>query len=151
MRALRLYQMTKPLWPFRIKILDGAVYGPTSAHFPTLSAAYDHAELQVAPPSGRYRRQDEWRGLALWAFFQALHESARAAYELGRKEIRRDEVTIAVFDEQMRVNLSADKCWIAEFLLYKAHNPSEPNSQNFPSGHADADEAGGSKLCSSGA
>jgi hypothetical protein len=55
----------------------------------------------------RMEGEGDWQQLAVWAFYQSLHELTERG-ENFRKHVRLDDVTYVEFDRKMKFNLSDD-------------------------------------------
>jgi len=113
-RTRLVFEQAKKLWPVLIPIDDGELYGGNSAFFPSLSKAWDSAEVLA-------KELDEVDKLGVWGLYCCLHELARKRLKIGGCEIKISEVRMMRFDFQMRRNL-VEPCWANEERLYNIAN-----------------------------
>lgn len=98
-------------WPTDIRIDDATDVVAGGGMFPTLSRTWNELET-------RFSDADEWRKLAVWAFFQAAHNLAVSSYRSRRASISLIDISIADFERFMLKNL-ADESWDNERQFFE--------------------------------
>jgi hypothetical protein len=104
MKLELLYNLVQSLWPEKIAIDDAIVFSEISGRFPQLVKANDDAEVVV---EDRNIYNDLHR-LAVWSFYQEIHEIALQSHWLGRTHLSSTDVTILMFDVRVRLNLKGE-------------------------------------------
>ena len=110
----KLLEKTRERWPlcFRVTPTDGV---PSFEAEPKLGDVYQTIEASCAP-ADEWTESDEWTNLANWSFHQALWKLAEQA--ATERHIHREDVTLDMFDDWMRFNLS-EEGWAAERREYE--------------------------------
>lgn len=111
MKSQTLFDDMMVRWPETIRIDDASGVADGGGVFPTLSHARDEVESGVSDAN-------EWRKLAVWAFFQAAHKLAINAYHRNSSSISLKEISISEFERFMLMNLS-DESWDSERELFE--------------------------------
>ncbi|WP_147110234.1 hypothetical protein [Tateyamaria sp. syn59] len=117
MKLETLYELVQSLWPKSIAIDDAVVFDESSGRFPQLVKAWDQAEILV---EDSYIYND-LNVLAVWSFYQEIHNLALQSHRLGCSRVSSTDVTVAMLDARIRSNLEIEG-WEEMKALYKRSN-----------------------------
>lgn len=103
MKFIDIYNRIINLWPETIDISDGYPVGNDGFNFPSFNKIYDNIEDTIDV------EKDHWGNLAVWAFSQAFHQTAKEIKTGGGDTLRTRDVSKQLIDQTIRMNLEPTK------------------------------------------
>jgi hypothetical protein len=97
-RFTELLSQVAPLWPDEIDISDGKLLGESGGVFPSLSRAWNSAELQA-------EELGEFHALLVWAVYGTLHERARLLFAQRSFLLRLRDCAASEVERRLSENL----------------------------------------------
>ena len=112
MNKLELFEDTKSLWPDIIKYEGMEINGNLVSGLQILNVLREDI-------TKTFDNLDDWTGLTIWAFHQALWAHSKTEISQMRSKVFTNDITFEMFEYWMQKNL-LDEFWATERKIYNA-------------------------------